>query len=177
MIDYSFYVSVGLAIGVLAFLMRFGRSASTTPSQNLMGSKDEPEEADFLTNLVQYTESQLDLLSKFEAHCGEFGPQELKDVERRLIDTRASLKATLRHLKESQSRIRATYTKSVRQQGPMVPGGGGFGRAIRFAQTVERSSRRANLDASLQPWLDAQHRVEDLRNAIDLMLLRLKSLR
>lgn len=168
--------TVGAAIGVVVALlyMLSGRRKPLLLNSDVAA----PDTPNFdVDKFRQHVESQLELSAKIEADLPNASPLELAEIERQFVASRESIRLLLRQVKETQSRLRSTHAQSVRRQGPMFRGGGGVGKVVRFAQTVERSNRRSRLADELQPYQQAQHLAEDLRNSIDLLLARVKALR
>jgi DNA repair exonuclease SbcCD ATPase subunit len=80
-----------------------------------------------------------------------------------------------REINAQQRELRATHTHNVRTQGPMMRGGGGFGKFIRAVQTASRHSDRSNLARSLAPLESEKLRIEKDISGFDSLILQLES--
>jgi hypothetical protein len=80
-----------------------------------------------------------------------------------------------RQVANEQQAIRAQYTDTVRRQGSMFRGGGGFGRFIRWWQRAERDANRAHLARALEPLELRRQKIEAALISVDGVIARLEA--
>ena len=119
-----------------------------------------------MSNLVHFVGSQISL------SVNNLAEAKLAIKELRLI--KKEMQIDKRRLADEIRVIRFDYSQSVKSRGPMMRGGGGFGRFIRGFQTLSRSGDRNSLASLLQP-LETQKRAIDSNiNQVDGAILQLE---
>ena len=80
-----------------------------------------------------------------------------------------------REISAQQRELRSAHTQLVSNRGPMMRGGGGFGKVIRAVQSISRSSTRANVANSLAPMESEKLNIDRDMRGIESLILQLEN--
>jgi hypothetical protein len=119
-----------------------------------------------MSNLVNFDGSRISLSVNNVAEA------KLAIKELRLI--KKEMQIDKKRLAEDIKVIRFEYSQSVKSRGPMMRGGGGFGRFVRGFQTLSRSGDRHSLASKLQPLETQKTSIDSNINQIDGAILQLE---
>ena len=79
-----------------------------------------------------------------------------------------------RELAAQQKELRAAHAQAVRARGPMMRGGGSFGKVIRAVQSISRNYTRAEFANSLAPVEDEKMNIDRDLQGLESLILQLE---
>lgn len=151
------------------------RERESTPSQiglvdnGSVETNEMPFEASSMDEAVPSLRESLQEIVNFAETASE--------IDRELAQLKLMRKAFQLSRKEvarSHRVVRANHTHQVRKQLPKFPGGGEFGRSVRFVQTVARAQNRHQLAETLAPGTMAIDDIDRALLDLDWSILELK---
>jgi hypothetical protein len=119
------------------------------------------------TSVISYEDGQIRLRVSSVAEA-RIAIKELKIKKKEL----SLLK---RELAAQQKELRSAHTQAVRARGPMMRGGGSFGKVIRAMQSISRNSTRASVANSLAPVEDEKVNIDRDMRGLESLILQLEN--
>jgi len=124
---------------------------------------------------MEFSETSVIRIENGKVHLRVTNAAEAKLAIKEIRIKKKELALFKREVVAKQRALRAAQTHSTRTQGPMMHGGGGFGRFVRAVQSASRYSDRSSLASNLAPLEDDKSRIDRDMRGFDSLTLQLES--